>query len=132
MIILCYILQKNQENFIDIEEAKKYPNEISLNLFVELMDFCEKIDIKKINFMLEKIKNIEKDYIIKDNFNEISRNLRINFLVKKLKIFRKVSFDYLVKEMESNRGEINGMINQIYETGLLQVILNLLKIFQYF
>lgn len=121
MIILCFILQRNEENFIDTEEAKKFPNDFSLGLMVELKENYENVDIKKINFLLEKIKNEEKDFIIKDNINDVIRNLRINFLIKKLKIFKKISIFYLQKEMEIDEKVLKCLLNELYNTGLLEV-----------
>jgi COP9 signalosome complex subunit 2 len=121
MIILCYILQRNEENFIDIEEAKKFPNDISLNLMIELKEYYEKIDIKKINFLLEKIKQEENDFIIRDNIDDIIRNMRINYLIKKLKIFKKISITYLEKEMELDERILKGLLNQLHETKLVNV-----------
>jgi COP9 signalosome complex subunit 2 len=121
MINLCYILQRNQENFIDTEEAKKFPNDTCLNLIIELKEYYEKIEIKNINILIEKIKKEENDFIIKDNIDDIIRNIRINYLIKKFKIFKRISIGYLEKEMQLNQNILYGLLNILYENKLVNV-----------
>lgn len=123
LLILCFVLQRNDEVIIDIEESKRYPNDKLLFNMVELIEAFDKLDIRKINFIInEKIINEENDFIVKDNINDIIRNLRINYLMKKLKLYRNISLSTIEKEMELDSKTLKCLINQLCNMGAMDVI----------
>lgn len=121
-IIYCFLLQKSEEAIIDTEEVKRFPNDKMLQYLVEFKDSCQKLDMKKFNFILhQKIIPEESDFLIKDNFPEIVRNLRVNYLIKKLKLYKKISIETLQKDMDLDRNNIYSLVNIAHNSGLINV-----------
>ena len=127
--ILCYILQRNQEHVIDTEESNLFPDDVLLGYMLDLKKAYDQLDIKKINFILNnKILKEEKDRNILDNFNDIIRNIRINYLCKKLKLYKNISIETIQKDMEIDFNSVICLLNQICNVGLLNVNFFLKKI----
>lgn len=121
-LILCFILQRNEEVIIDTEEAKKYPEDYLLLSMVDLKEAFDKLDIKKINFIIkETLSKGEKDFLIRDNINDIIRNLRINYLMKKLRLYRNISINTLEKDMDLDNNTVKCLVFQLSNMGLSDV-----------
>jgi len=133
-LILCYILQRIEEVIIDTEEAKKYPGDKLLSDIVELKDAFDKLDIKKINLIIkEKLLREESEYLIKDNIKDIIRNLRINYLIKKLRLYANISISTLEKDMDLDSNSIKCLVFQLNNLGSIDVsFFILLNIFHNF
>jgi len=122
LLILCFILQRNDEVIIDTEESKRYPHDKLLANMVELKEAFDKLDIKRINFIIKQnlIKE-ESDFLIIDNINNIVRNLRINYLLKKLGLFRNIALATIEKEMELDSNTLKCLIYQLSCLGTIDV-----------
>jgi len=121
-IVLSFILQRNEDAIIDTEEAKKYPDDTMLYNVVELKNAFDRLDIKKINLILkEQLFKDSNDFLIRDNFVDIVRNIRVNYLLKKLGLYRNISLVTIEKDMELDNCTINSLINQISHIGLIEV-----------
>jgi COP9 signalosome complex subunit 2 len=123
ILVLCFILQRNDEVIIDTEESKRYPDDKLLLNMVELKEAYDKLEIKKINRIIkEKLITEETDFIIKDNINDIVRNLRINYLLKKLGLYSNIALITIEKEMELDNNTLKCLINQLCSLGSIDVI----------
>jgi len=123
LLVLCFILQRNDEVIIDTEESKRYPNDKLLLNMVELKEAFDKLDIKKINRIIkEKLITQETDFIIMDNINDIVRNLRINYLLKKLGLYKNIALSTIEKEMELDNNTLKCLVNQLCSMGSIDVI----------
>lgn len=132
-IVLCFILQRNEDAIIDTEEAKKYPDDKMLYYVVELKNAFDRLDIKKINLIIrERLFKDYNDFLIRDNLLDILRNLRVNYLLKKLRLYRYISLGSIEKDMELDNTTINSLINQISHMGLIEVNYCYIKFFENF
>lgn len=122
LLILCFMLQRNDEVIIDTEESKRYPDDKLLANMVELKEAFDRLDIKKINFIvMRKLALEENDFLIKDNLNDIIRNLRINYLLKKLALYANISLATIEKEMELDCNTLKCLVNQLSSIGSIDV-----------
>ncbi len=110
------------------EETKIYSKHKTLMNLVNLFDAFHELDIKKITNIWKKdvIPN-EKDKFILENKDDIFYNIRMNYIVRKLKAFKNCKIEMFEKELEIKSDEILGMIMNIAKTQLARVKINFVK-----
>ena len=95
---------------------------------VNLFDAYNALDIKKtIDLWTKTILPTEKDKFIQENKDDILYNIRINYIVKKLKAFKNCKFDVIEKEIGVGNDELLGMIMNIAKNQLAKVKINFVK-----
>ena len=99
------------------EETKIYSKHKTLMNLVNVFDAFHELDIKKIS-------NIWKKDVIP---NDIFYNIRMNYIVRKLKAFKNCKIEMFEKELEIKSDEILGMIMNIAKTQLARVKINFVK-----
>jgi hypothetical protein len=110
------------------EETKIYSKHKTLMNLVNLFDAFHELDIKKIaNIWKKDVIANEKDKFILENKDDIFYNIRINYIVRKLKAFKNCKIDMFEKELEIKNGEVLGMIMNIAKTQLARVKINFVK-----
>ena len=110
------------------EETKIYNKHKTLMNLVNLFDAFHELDIKKMTTIWNKdiIPN-EKDKFILENKDDIFYNIRINYIVRKLRAFSNCNIDMLEKELGIKNDELLGMIMNIAKTKLANVKINFVK-----
>ena len=110
------------------EEANLYSKNKSLMNLVNLFDAYNALDIKKtIDLWTKTILPTEKDKFIQENKDDILYNIRINYVVKKLKAFKNCKFEVIEKEIGVRNDELLGMIMNIAKNQLAKVKINFVK-----
>ena len=110
------------------EETKIYSKHKTLMNLVNLFDAFHELDIKKIaNIWKKDVIANEKDKFILENKDDIFYNIRINYIVRKLKAFKNCQIDMFEKELEIKNDEVLGMIMNIAKTQLARVKINFVK-----
>ena len=110
------------------DEAIPYKNNVSLMNLVNLYDAYSKLDIKKINEIWNNdIVPKEKDSFIIENKDDILYNIRINYIVQKLKSYKNCKFEVLEKEIGIKSNELIGMIMNIAKNEMAKVKINMVK-----
>ena len=95
---------------------------------VKLFDAYNALDIKKIiDIWKRDIVPKEKDKFIQENMDDILYNIRINYVVRKLKAFKNCKFDVIEKEIGVSNDELLGMIMNIAKNQLAKVKINFVK-----
>ena len=110
------------------EEANLYSKHKSLMNLVSLFDAYNALDIKKtIDIWKRDVLSTEKDKFILENKDDILYNIRINYVVKKLKAFKNCKFEVIEKEINVGNEELLGMIMNIAKNQLAKVKINFVK-----
>ena len=110
------------------EEANLYSKHESLMNLVNLFDAYNALDIKKMMEIWKKdIVAKEKDKFIQENKEDILYNIRINYVVRKLKAFKNCKFDVIEKEIGVTNDELLGMVMNIAKNQLAKVKINFVK-----
>ena len=110
------------------EEANLYSKHKSLMNLVSLFDAYNALDIKKTMDIWKKdVLLTEKDKFILENKDDILYNIRINYVVKKLKAFKNCKFEAIEKEIGIGNDELLGMIMNIAKNQLAKVKINFVK-----
>ena len=110
------------------EEANLYSKHKSLMNLVSLFDAYNALDIKKTMDIWKKdVLLTEKDKFILENKDDILYNIRINYVVKKLKAFKNCKFEVIEKEIGVGNDELLGMIMNIAKNQLAKVKINFVK-----
>ena len=110
------------------EEANLYSKHESLMNLVSLFDAYNSLDIKKMMEIWKKdIVAKEKDKFIQENKEDILYNIRINYVVRKLKAFKNCKFDVIEKEIGVTNDELLGMVMNIAKNQLAKVKINFVK-----
>lgn len=110
------------------EETKIYSKHKTLMNLVNLFDAFHELDIKKIaNIWKKDVIANEKDKFILENKDDIFYNIRINYIVRKLKAFKNCKIDMFERELEIKNDEVLGMIMNIAKTQLARVKINFVK-----
>lgn len=110
------------------EEANLYSKHQSLMKLVSLSDAYNALDIKKImEIWNNEIIPNEKDKFIQENKDDILYNIRMNYIVRKLKAFKNCKFDVIEKEIGVNNNELLGMIMNIAKNQVAKVKINFVK-----
>ena len=126
--ILASLMARNKTIIISTEESKKYENDENLMNVVKLFKAFENLDIEQINQIWNsEINKKEKDNFIKENLNEIIYNIRLNYLINKLKAYKICKIDTLSKELKLNKNDIINMILQIGRNKYLNVKINFVE-----
>ena len=69
----------------------------------------------------------EKDKFILENKEDILYNMRINYVVRKLKAYKNCKFDVIESEIGVNNDELLGMVMNIAKNQLANVKINFVK-----
>jgi len=110
------------------EEANLYSKHESLMKLVSLFDAYNALDIQKMMEIWKKdIVAKEKDKFIQENKEDILYNIRINYVVRKLKAFKNCKFDVIEKEIGVTNDELLGMVMNIAKNQLAKVKINFVK-----
>ena len=110
------------------EEANLYSKHESLMKLVSLFDAYNALDIHKMMEIWKKdIVAKEKDKFIQENKEDILYNIRINYVVRKLKAFKNCKFDVIEKEIGVTNDELLGMVMNIAKNQLAKVKINFVK-----
>ena len=110
------------------EEANLYSKHESLMKLVSLFDAYNALDIQKMMEIWKKdIVAREKDKFIQENKEDILYNIRINYVVRKLKAFKNCKFDVIEKEIGVTNDELLGMVMNIAKNQLAKVKINFVK-----
>ena len=110
------------------EEANLYSKHESLMKLVNLFDAYNALDIKKVMDIWKiDILPKEKDKFIQENKEDILYNIRINYMVRKLKAFKNCKFEVIENEIGVKNDELLGMIMNIAKNQLAKVKINFVK-----
>ena len=110
------------------EEANLYSKHKTLMNLVNLFDAYNALDIKKtMDIWRKDVLPNEKDKFIQENKDDILYNIRINYVVKKLKAFKNCKFEMIEKEIEVDNNELLGMVMNIAKNQLAKVKINFVK-----
>ena len=110
------------------EETKIYNKHKTLMNLVDLFDAFHDLDIKKMtNIWRKDVIPNEKDKFIQENKDDIFYNIRINYIVRKLRAFKNCKIEMFEKELEIKSDELLGMIMNIAKTQLANVKINFVK-----
>ena len=122
------LLVLDSSTIVTKEEANLYNKHKSLMNLVNLFDAYNALDIKKIIEIWNKdiIPN-EKDKFIQENKDDILYNIRINYVVRKLKAFKNCKFDIIEKEIGVKNDELMGMIMNIAKNQIAKIKINFVK-----
>jgi hypothetical protein len=122
------LLVLDSSTIVTKEEANLYSKHKSLMNLVSLFDAYNALDIKKVIEIWNKdiIPN-EKDKFIQENKDDILYNIRINYVVRKLKAFKNCKFDIIEKEIGVKNEELMGMIMNIAKNQIAKIKINFVK-----
>ena len=110
------------------EETKIYSKHKTLMNLVNLFDAFNDLDIKKITEIWKKdILPNEKDKVILENKDDIFYNIRMNYIVRKLKSFKNCKFNMFENELGIKNEELLGMIMNIAKMELAKVKINFVE-----
>ena len=110
------------------EEANLYKKHESLMKLVSLFDAYNALDIQKtMDIWKKEILTKEKDKFILENKEDILYNMRINYVVRKLKAFKNCKFDVIEREIGVNNDELLGMVMNIAKNQLANIKINFVK-----
>ena len=122
------LLVLDSSTIVTKEEANLYSKHKSLMNLVSLFDAYNALDIKKVIEIWNKdiIPN-EKDKFIQENKADILYNIRINYVVRKLKAFKNCKFEMIEKEIGVKNDELMGMIMNIAKNQIAKIKINFVK-----
>ena len=122
------LLVLDSSTIVTKEEANLYSKHKSLMNLVSLFDAYNALDIKKVIEIWNKdiIPN-EKDKFIQENKDDILYNIRINYVVRKLKAFKNCRFEIIEKEIGVKNDELMGMIMNIAKNQIAKIKINFVK-----
>ena len=122
------LLVQESSAIVTKEETKIYNKHKTLMNLVNLFDAFHELDIKKMTTIWNKdiIPN-EKDKFILENKDDIFYNIRINYIVRKLRAFSNCNIDMLERELGIKNIELLGMIMNIAKAKLANVKINFVK-----
>ena len=122
------LLVQESSAIVTKEETKIYNKHKTLMNLVSLFDAFHELDIKKMtNIWNKDIIPNEKDKFILENKDDIFYNIRINYIVRKLRAFSNCNIDMLEKELGIKNIELLGMIMNIAKAKLANVKINFVK-----
>ena len=123
---LASLITRDKSIIVSPEEAKIYQNDKSLISMVKLYEAYESLDINLINSIWNnEIKKNEKDPFIIEKLNEILYNIRLNFVINKLKAYNICKFDTIANELGIKKKELIPMVMKIAKNGYSNIKVNL-------
>ncbi len=127
---LASLITRDKSIIVSPEEAKIFQNDKNLNSMVKLYEAYESMDINLINSIWNnEIKKNEKDPFIIEKLNEILYNIRLNFVINKLKAYQFCKFDTISNELGINQKELIPMIMKIAKKNYANIKINLVDNF---
>jgi hypothetical protein len=122
------LLVLDSSTIVTKEEANLYSKHKSLMNLVKLFDAYNALDIQKVIEIWNKdIITNEKDKFIQENKTDILYNIRINYVVRKLKAFKNCKFEIIEKEIGVKNDELMGMIMNIAKNQIAKIKINFVK-----
>ena len=128
LAFIVSLLVQDSSATVTKEETKIYNKHKTLMNLVNLFDAFNDLDIKKVNDIWTKdVLPNEKDKVILENKDVIFYNIRMNYIVKKLKAFKNCKFNMFETELGIKNEELLGMIMNIAKMQLAKVKINFVE-----
>ena len=128
LAFIVSLLVQDSSATVTKEETKIYNKHKTLMNLVNLFDAFNDLDIKKVNDIWTKdVLPNEKDKVILENKDVIFYNIRMNYIVKKLKAFKNCKFNMFETELGIKNEELIGMIMNIAKMQLAKVKINFVE-----
>ena len=128
LAFIVSLLVQDSSATVTKEETKIYNKHKTLMNLVNLFDAFNDLDIKKVNDIWTKdVLPNEKDKVILENKDVIFYNIRMNYIIKKLKAFKNCKFNMFETELGIKNEELIGMIMNIAKMQLAKVKINFVE-----
>ncbi|TGO57616.1 hypothetical protein BOTNAR_0198g00240 [Botryotinia narcissicola] len=124
-LVLTTMLMKSDINPFESQETKPYKNDPRIAAMTDLVDAYQRDDIHRYEDVLKNNKDLMSDSFIRENIDEITRNMRTKAVVKLIAPYTRFKLDLIGKalkipvlEVQDILGflivdkKVNGKINQ--------------------
>ncbi|KAA8570128.1 hypothetical protein EYC84_002459 [Monilinia fructicola] len=124
-LVLTTMLMKSDINPFESQETKPYKNDPRIAAMTDLVDAYQRDDIHKYEAVLKSNQDLMADSFIRENIDEVTRNMRTKAVVKLIAPYTRFKLDFIGKalkipvlEVQDILGflivdkKVNGKINQ--------------------
>ncbi|TGO23301.1 hypothetical protein BPAE_0137g00210 [Botrytis paeoniae] len=124
-LVLTTMLMKSDINPFESQETKPYKNDPRIAAMTDLVDAYQRDDIHRYEEVLKNNKDLMSDSFIRENIDEVTRNMRTKAVVKLIAPYTRFKLDFIGKalkipvlEVQDILGflivdkKVNGKINQ--------------------
>ncbi|KAF7896585.1 hypothetical protein BELL_0793g00020 [Botrytis elliptica] len=124
-LVLTTMLMKSDINPFESQETKPYKNDPRIAAMTDLVDAYQRDDIHRYEDVLKNNKDLMSDSFIRENIDEVTRNMRTKAVVKLIAPYTRFKLDFIGKalkipvlEVQDILGflivdkKVNGKINQ--------------------
>ncbi|KAM3071796.1 hypothetical protein ACMFMG_009654 [Clarireedia jacksonii] len=132
-LVLTTMLMKSDINPFESQETKPYKNDPRIAAMTDLVDAYQRDDIHKYEEVLQTNKDLMSDPFIRENIDEVTRNMRTKAVLKLIAPYTRFKLDFIgkalkipVEEVQDILGflivdkKVNGKINQ--QNGTVEIV----------
>ena len=109
-LVLTTMLMKSDINPFDSQETKPYKNDPRISVMTDLVDAYQRDDIHRYELILHNNKDLLEDPFIAENIDEVTRNIRMNAIMKLVAPYMRFTLDFIGKQLKISLTEVEDII----------------------
>ena len=109
-LVLTTMLMKSDINPFESQETKPYKNDPRISVMTDLVDAYQRDDIHVYESILQNNKDLLEDPFIAENIDEVTRNIRMNAVMKLVAPYTRFSMKFIAKQLKISLSEVEDII----------------------
>lgn len=109
-LVLTTMLMKSDINPFESQETKPYKNDPRISVMTDLVDAYQRDDIHVYESVLQNNKDLLEDPFIAENIDEVTRNIRMNAVMKLIAPYTRFSMSFIAKQLKISPFEVEDII----------------------
>ncbi|KAI9640416.1 hypothetical protein NHQ30_011161 [Ciborinia camelliae] len=109
-LVLTTMLMKSDINPFESQETKPYKNDPRIAAMTDLVDAYQRDDIHRYEDVLKTNKDLMSDSFIRENIDEVTRNMRTKAVVKLIAPYTRFKLDFIGKALKIPVSEVQDIL----------------------
>ncbi|ESZ90270.1 putative COP9 signalosome subunit 2 (CsnB) [Sclerotinia borealis F-4128] len=109
-LVLTTMLMKSDINPFESQETKPYKNDPRIAAMTDLVDAYQRDDIHRYEDVLKRNKDLMSDTFIRENIDEVTRNMRTKAVVKLIAPYTHFKLDFIGKALQIPVSEVQDIL----------------------
>jgi COP9 signalosome complex subunit 2 len=116
-LLLATMLMKSTINPFDSQETKPYRNDPRISAMTELVDAYQRGDFQTYAKVLSKNQDLMTDSFIRENIDEVTRNMRAKGIKKLIKPYSRMKLSWIANQLNISLSELDDILGYLIING---------------
>ena len=123
-LLLTTMLMKSNINPFDSQETKPYKTDPRISAMTELVDAYQRDDVHGYQSVLQRNQDILDDPFIRENIDEVTRNMRIKGVLRLIAPYTRVRLEWVARQLQVSPLEVQDIVGFLIVDGRIKGAIN--------